>query len=546
VRFLGVRLVAALVAVTGIVNLFTAVRPHANLSRLAAPIDGASLGRTHAFVIGALLLATAWGLVAGRYAAWFGGVAVLSFALVAAIRHRPFAVLLAGTALVALIALRGNFRTRPDPERMRLAGQIALVAIVTALIGGCWDAVANRRAPGGPGRVVIADFAEASPESLRAVIMMVTITSAIVAAALVALAPAAPPAPGQPAERDEVRDLVSHGEADSLAPFATRTDKSYVFSPDRRAAIGYRVLLGTALAGGDPVGSAGSAPAAIRAFLALCTEKGWRPAVLGASDEIRELWQAEGNLRGMRIGEEAIVDTEAFTLSSRRMRNVRQAVNRTHNAGVKVVISELSAQDAADLQPILYDWLRGSKERGFAMNLDNILTPRPDCLIATAYSSDGVPVAFARFAVAAHGQIITLDVAPRGGAATNGVAERLIVEMVEYARAHGAREVSLNFAAMRWAFDGQGLVPETAAVLLKAFDRWIEIASLNRFCAKFDPSWRARSLMMRSWSQLIWVVAAAVRAELSPARMPEAGLPPAHVAEQPETLPDGVVPHNCD
>ena len=248
----------------------------------------------------------------------------------------------------------------------------------------------------------------------------------------------------------------------------------------------------------------------------------------------------------MRIGEEAIVDTEAFTLSSRRMRNVRQAVNRTHNAGVKVTISELSAQDAADLQPILDDWLRGAQERGFAMNLDKILTPRPDCLIATAYSSDGEPVAFARFAVAADGQVITLDVAPRGNAATNGVAERLIVEMVEYAKAHGAREVSLNFAAMRWAFDGQGLVPEAAAVLLRTFDRWIEIASLNRFCAKFNPSWRARSLMMRSWSQLIWVVAAAVRAELSPARTSEAASAPGHTVDQPETLPDGVVPHSCD
>jgi lysyl-tRNA synthetase class 2 len=536
--------VAALVAVTGIVNLFTAVRPHAELSRLAAPIDGAALGRTHAFVIGSLLIATAWGLVAGRFAAWVGGVAVLGFALTAAIRHRPFAVLLAGTALIALIALRGNFKTRPDPVRMRLAGQIALVAIGTALIGGCWDAVANRRAPGGAGRVVIADFADASPESIRAVILMVTITSAIVAAALVALAPAAPPDPGDPEERAEVGALVTHADADSLAPFATRSDKAYVFSPDRRAAIGYRVLFGTALVGGDPVGAAASAPAAVRAFLQRCTEKGWRPAVLGASDEMRTVWHDAG-LRGMRIGEEAVVDAEAFSLASRRMRNVRQAVNRTHNAGVKVTIRELSAEDAEDLRPILDEWLGGTRERGFAMNLDKILTPRPDCLIATAYSPEGEPVAFARFALAADGQVITLDVAPRGSSASNGVAERLIVEMVEYAKAHGAREVSLNFAAMRWAFDAEGLVPEATALFLRTFDRWIEIASLNRFCAKFNPNWRSRSLMMRSWSQLIWVIAAAVRAEFAPPQV-RAGVPAPRPVDEPDALPDGIVTNHCD
>ncbi len=545
-RFLGVRLVAALVAVTGIVNLLTALRPDVELSRMAAPIDGATLGRTQAFAVGALLIATAWGLVAGRRAAWIGGVAVFGFAVLAAIRHRPFAVLLAGTALVALIALRDSFRTRPDPDRFRLAGQIALIAIATALIGGGWDAVANRGAPGGPERVVIADFAEASPDSLRALLLMLTIAGAIVAAVLVVFAPAAAPVPGGPDERDEIRALVAGGDADSLAPFAARADKAYVFSPDRGAAIGYRVLFGTALAGGDPVGSRASAPAAVQAFLDLCTTKGWRPAVLGASDEMRSVWSQAG-LRGMRVGEEAVVDLEAFTLTSRRMRNVRQAVNRTHNAGVRVTIGRLTEAEAERLRPVLDQWLNGSRERGFAMNLDRILMPNPDCLVATAYGPDGDPVAFARFALAAEGRVVTLDVAPRGTDATNGVAERLIVEMVEYAKAHGASEVSLNFAALRWILETQGVLPQTAAMLLRGFDRWIEIASLNRFCAKFNPSWRARSLMMQSWSQLVWVAAATVRAELAPARIPDAAIPAHGRVTEPEAAPDGVVvPHNYD
>jgi hypothetical protein len=54
--------------------------------------------------------------------------------------------------------------------------------------------------------------------------------------------------------------------------------------------------------------------------------------------------------------------------------------------------------------------------------------------------------------------------------------------------------------------------------MLHGFDRWIEIASLNRFCEKFQPRWRPRSLLTPSWAQFGWVVAAAVRAELGTPR----------------------------
>ena len=54
---------------------------------------------------------------------------------------------------------------------------------------------------------------------------------------------------GRPAPADErtllqVRDLVAASTGDPLAPFALRPDKSFVFSPDRSAAIGYRVRFG--------------------------------------------------------------------------------------------------------------------------------------------------------------------------------------------------------------------------------------------------------------------------------------------------------------
>lgn len=511
-RLIGVRTVAFMVAFIGAVNLFTAIR-HTKAASFAGPIDGGVPGRAQMLVIGLLLLTIARGLVRLRRAAWIGGIVTVCCAMFLCIpQHRPIAALFCGAALIDLVLIRSAFLTRPDPGRMRTAAYLSLVAILAALTGGIGDAMANRHHPGGAGRIVLADFSTGHPGNIRAMIIAITLGAAIVAAVIVAFAPARAPEPGTAGERAVVRELVAHEDADSLAPFATRADKTYVFSPDGRAAIGYRVIFGTALVGGDPVGAVESAEDAMRAYLALCTEHGWRPAVLGASDEMRMAWCRLG-MRGLRIGDEAVLDVAGFSLESRRMRNLRQAVNRTRNAGVTVTITRPTAVQAEQLAPVLAHWLHGAREHGFAMNLDAILTPRPDCLIATAYGRDGEPVAFARFALAADGTCYTLDVAPRGRNAPNGVAERLIVEIVEYAREHGGREVSLNFAALRWIFASRSVGARVSVMLMHSIDRWVEVGPLNRFCEKFAPSWRARSLLLGSWFELAWVVAAALRAE---------------------------------
>ena len=51
------------------------------------------------------------------------------------------------------------------------------------------------------------------------------------------------------------RPLVERHGDDSLAYFALRRDKSYFFSPSRRSFLAYRVINGTALVAGDPIGN---------------------------------------------------------------------------------------------------------------------------------------------------------------------------------------------------------------------------------------------------------------------------------------------------
>jgi lysylphosphatidylglycerol synthetase-like protein (DUF2156 family) len=464
-----------------------------------------------------ILLMLARGLAGGRRLAHHVLVALVVIGLVApvltgsgrtgSVGYRSVRWASGVAVLAALFAVRGALPVPPHPRRLHAAARLGLLGLVVAVARGGWLMAIDGDSPARSVRLALSAVGTGGMLSLLAVLVLA-----------VALAPVPAPAPGTASERARVLALAAHPDADSLAPFAVRADKAYVFGPDGRAAVGYRVLWGTALVGGDPVGALDGAGTAMAAFLDTCRCNGWRPAVLGASTPMADRWRTYGLGRRIVIGDEAVLDVATFTLLSRRMRNVRQAVQRTHNAGITVHIGQPGPERLSGIEPVLRDWLHGHAERGFAMNLDRMLEPRPDCVVACASDRSGTPQAFARFARCAAGRVLTLDVAPRRTDAPNGVVERLIADVVEYGRRNGVSEVSLNFAGLRGVYAGSGSAARTAAALAHLLDGWIKLAPLYRFTAKFHPRWRSRSVLMRSWWDLAWVGAAALRAEFGRTR----------------------------
>src|SRR5207253_9790086 len=123
-----------------------------------------------------------------------------------------------------------------------------------------------------------------------------------------------PPAVGE--ERERAAELVQEHGTDSLAYFALRRDKSYFFSPSGRSFLAYRVLGGTALVAGDPIGDVGERQALVAEFRRVSHAKGWRIAVAGASNEALEDYAALG-FKSMYLGDEAVIVPATFSLDGR-------------------------------------------------------------------------------------------------------------------------------------------------------------------------------------------------------------------------------------
>src|SRR5262249_39038450 len=149
---------------------------------------------------------------------------------------------------------------------------------------------------------------------------------------------------------------------------------------------------------------------------------------------------------------------------------------------------ELAPDLRAKLLDVAASALKGAAERGFSMNLDGLLTgEHPGCLIAIAYGPDGEPLGFQRYLSAGRG--LSLDAMRRVPDAPNGVNERLIADIVEYAGKDDVPEVSLNFAAFRELLDtaDRSAVEEVGYRVVHLLDPWIAVESLYLFDRKFRP-----------------------------------------------------------
>lgn len=316
---------------------------------------------------------------------------------------------------------------------------------------------------------------------------------------------------------DRLAKLVSISTDDPLAPFVMRPGKKYVFSPDGQAVIGYRIRFGTAVVGGDPVGDRDSWAAVIDEFVAVMKVKRKRIAVLAAGEYAKTLWCAYG-FGSVPIGRDVVVRPEHFDLVGRKFRNVRQAIQRTHNAGVTVetyLEMNVPAEVRLALRAIITDTGRGT-DRGFSMILGHAFDgSQPESLVVVARDAEGRVLGSHRY-LRAGPTDLSLDVPVRVNDSPNGLDERLIAEAVDWAREHRVERLSLAFAPFPDLYSNthKNLTERTLAALAHALDPLIKVERLYRYLRKFHAFDQQRFVILK-WRQLLPVVLALLTLEFS-------------------------------
>jgi lysyl-tRNA synthetase, class II len=320
-------------------------------------------------------------------------------------------------------------------------------------------------------------------------------------------------------ERRVARDLVAAWGADTLAPFVLRADKSYFFSEDERAFVAYRVIGGVAIVSGDPIGPPAARGDLLDRFIAFARDRGWRLAILGASEHCLELYRSR-DLHALYHGDEAVLETAGFSLEGRAIRKVRQSVHRLARAGYRAEVlrpGEMSPELRHELEAITREWRGADPERGFVMALDALFRlGDEDAIFVVGRRADGAPAGFLHFAVCPAGSALSLSSMPRLRSTPNGFNEWLVCETVAWARENGFARVSLNFAPFAAL-----LAPEAELSRLQRLERRallrlkgrFQLDNLLLFNRKFLPSWQRRFVVYERRLDLPLVGIAALAAE---------------------------------
>ena len=319
------------------------------------------------------------------------------------------------------------------------------------------------------------------------------------------------------------REVVARHGSGTLDYFALRSDKSFFFWGD--TVVAHAVYGSVCLVSPDPVGPLAEREEAWRQFRRYVDRQGWTLGGLGAGEEWLAIYRATG-MRELYVGDEAVVAVDRFSLEGGRHKSLRQAVNRVAKYGYAI-----SFHDPGDLDPELRSGLamvmtksrRGDVERGFSMTLGRVFESEDRGLlmaVVRAPSDDGMPgppVAFCQFVPAPGIDGYSLDLMRRDdGEHPNGLIDFAVVETIRELRSRGMKGLGLNFATMRAVLAGEagdGLTARVQAWTLKRMGGSMQIESLWKFNAKFDPDWLARYAIYDSPEHLLDVAVAIARAE---------------------------------
>jgi lysyl-tRNA synthetase, class II len=501
-RFRAESLLAWAAAAVGIVGIVSALTPEfANrydVVRGVLPngIPVAARIATLAFGIGLVWLSRS--LARRRRRAWqLAVVVVVGMAVSHLVKGLDFEE--SASALVLLVAL-ARYRTRFDVpgDPLALGPLAATVAALAAAVGWTvWASTTSSELP---------DRAE---DALAAVSLLLGFR-----VLYLWLRPLSERVRQSGAERRAARRLVDAYGRDSLAFFTLRRDKSYLFSPTRRAFLAYRVVGGAALVSGDPVGDESEFDELLDEFRRTAHASGWRMAVLGAGEQQLARYRRLG-LKAIKLGDEAVLRPDLFSLEGRPIRKVRQSVSRLSKAGYRlrvVTVADVDAALRAQVDEVSEAWRGNQPERGFTMSMDELYSP--DTLLAVAEDEHGTVGGFLHLVPSPASGGYSLSTMRRRPGTPNGLMEFLIVETLAWAKEHDASEISLNFCVFSDFLQPQQRGWRSVARhTLLGLDRLFQLERLHSFNKKFFPEWRPRYLCVERLSDLPRVGLAYLRVE---------------------------------
>lgn len=304
----------------------------------------------------------------------------------------------------------------------------------------------------------------------------------------------------QKTDRQLARTLIEESPPDSENYFKLwPRDKQYFFTRAQTAGVAYGVRRSVAVVVGDAFGDPNDFPVLLDEFEAFCRDNDWTPAFVHTTDRQADLCKTHG-FALQKLGEEAVVDLQAFHEHVQNTKYFRQIKNRFDKNGYSTEMLQPphSKETLQRLAAISEQWLArpGRDERQFMLGYYNAVYMQQCPLLVLRDANDTIQ-AFLNQLPSFDAQEANFDLLRGSQEAPSNSNDYVLLVFIDLLRAQSVQKLNLGLcplAGLDQKTDDQqrSLITSALKFVFANGDRFYSFRGLYKFKAKYEPTWRPR------------------------------------------------------
>ena len=313
---------------------------------------------------------------------------------------------------------------------------------------------------------------------------------------------------GSPYNRQKVeRHLKKYGGND-ISHLVHLRDKNIFWSKDDKLMFLYRTYADKMVIMGNPIGDLSYTQTAVEELMERADLFGFRP-VFYEIDESMITMLHEHGFDFMKIGEQGYVDVQEFTLSGKKKKGLRAAINKLEREEFvfEVVQPPFTLEMMQQLKAVSDDWLGSRLEKGFSLGFFDESYIR-EAGVAVVKNKESEIIAFATIMPSNTDELISIDLMRQSHKAPSGIMDFLFVNLYIWSKENGYQEFNLgmsplsNVGESRYAFASERI----AGLIYRFSQDFYGFQGLRNYKNKYVKEWRPRYIAFRKSSSVAFTM----------------------------------------
>ncbi|MDM5154090.1 bifunctional lysylphosphatidylglycerol flippase/synthetase MprF [Bacillus sp. DX1.1] len=305
--------------------------------------------------------------------------------------------------------------------------------------------------------------------------------------------------PGQSVNDKRLQNFLDEHGGNVLSHLGFLGDKQFFFSSDEKALLLFSPAGKRLVVLGDPIGDPSSFRKVLQEFLTEADRFGYICVFYQIESKWMSLYHDFG-YNFFKLGEEAVVDLNTFTISGKKRAGLRATFNRFEREGYTFSIHQPPFSDELyeELKEVSDAWLGRKKEKSFSLGyFDRDYMSRAP--IATLSDADGKIIAFTTFMPVYQSGELSIDLMRYYPDAPGGIMDAIFIHLFQWAKENEYHSFNIGMAPLsNVGLSAQSFWSErVAAAIFNNVRYTYSFSGLRHFKEKYKPTWSGKYLAFR-------------------------------------------------